>query len=193
MTRTNARQLALQLSFAVSAGSDVGPDAFFDEDYFRALPAEDALFTEIPGEEERAYISALVTGVRDHREELDDLIEQFSHGWKLSRISRTALAVLRVALYEILYMPDIPAAASINEAVELAKGYDEPETVRFINGILGSFMRSRGHPSGRSSMRETISAHCSSVSERSAKACGAPSPLRSGTLGLTWSKGLKMR
>ena len=116
MTRTNARQLALQLSFAVSAGSDVGPDAFFDEDYFRALPAE----------------------------ELDDLIEQFSHGWKLSRISRTALAVLRVALYEILYMPDIPAAASINEAVELAKGYDEPETVRFINGILGSFMRSRG-------------------------------------------------
>ena len=144
MTRTNARQLALQLSFAVSAGSDVGPDAFFDEDYFRALPAEDALFTEIPGEEERAYINALVTGVRDHREELDDLIEQFSHGWKLSRISRTALAVLRVALYEILYMPDIPAAASINEAVELAKGYDEPETVRFINGILGSFMRSRG-------------------------------------------------
>ena len=126
MTRTNARQLALQLSFAVSAGSDVGPDAFFDEDYFRALPAEDALFTEIPGEEERAYISALVTGVRDHREELDDLIEQFSHGWKLSRISRTALAVLRVALYEILYMPDIP------------------ETVHFINGILGSFMRSRG-------------------------------------------------
>ena len=52
--------------------------------------------------------------------------------------------MLRVALYEILYMPDIPAAASINEAVELAKGYDEPETVRFINGILGSFMRSRG-------------------------------------------------
>ena len=76
MTRTNARQLALQLSFAVSAGSDVGPDAFFDEDYFRALPAEDALFTEIPGEEERAYINALVTGVRDHREELDDLIER---------------------------------------------------------------------------------------------------------------------
>ena len=74
MTRTNARQLALQLSFAVSAGSDVGPDAFFDEDYFRALPAEDSLFTEIPGEEERAYINALVTGVRDHREELDDLI-----------------------------------------------------------------------------------------------------------------------
>ena len=141
MTRTNARQLALQLSFAVSAGSDVGPDAFFDEDYFRALPAEDALFTEIPGEEERAYINALVTGVRDHREELDDLIEQFSHGWKLSRISRTALAVLRVALYEILYMPDIPAAASINEAVELAKRFGRDQSPSFINGILGKLAR----------------------------------------------------
>ena len=51
--------------------------------------------------------------------------------------------MLRCALYEILYMPDIPPAASINEAVELAKGYDEPETVSFINGILGSFMRAR--------------------------------------------------
>ena len=141
MTRTNARQLALQLSFAVSAGSDVGPDAFFDEDYFRALPAEDSLFTEIPGEEERAYINALVTGVRDHREELDDLIEQFSHGWKLSRISRTALAVLRVALYEILYMPDIPAAASINEAVELAKRFGRDQSPSFINGILGKLAR----------------------------------------------------
>ena len=144
MTRTNARQLALQLSFAVTAGSDVGPDTFFDEEYFRALPSEDALFTEIPGEQELAYINALVNGVRDHREELDELISRYAQGWKLSRISRTALAVLRVALYEILYMPDIPDAASINEAVELAKGYDEPETVRFINGILGSFMRERG-------------------------------------------------
>ena len=141
MTRTNVRQLALQLSFAVSAGSDVGPDAFFDEDYFRALPAEDSLFTEIPGEKERAYINALVTGVRDHREELDDLIEQFSHGWKLSRISRTALAVLRVALYEILYMPDIPAAAAINDAVEIAKKYEDGKVVSFINGILGAFVR----------------------------------------------------
>lgn len=107
MTRTNARQLALQLSFAVSAGSDVGPDAFFDEDYFRALPAEDALFTEIPGEEERAYINALVTGVRDHREELDDLIEQFSHGWS-SLAFAYGSRVLRVAPYEILYYAGYP-------------------------------------------------------------------------------------
>ena len=59
----------------------------------------------------------------------------------MERISRTALAVLRCAICEILYMDDVPASAAINEAVELAKGYDEPDTVSFINGVLGGFMR----------------------------------------------------
>ena len=141
MTRTAARQLALQLSFAANAGSDLGVDEFFDDEYFTALPPEDGLFSERPDEQQKKYIAELVNGVKDHREELDGYISRFSHGWKISRISRTALSVLRCAMYEILYMPDIPPAASINEAVELAKGFDEPETVSFINGILGSFMK----------------------------------------------------
>ena len=143
MTRTAARQLALQLSFAATSGSDLGVEDFFDEDYFRALPSEDLLFAEIPDEEQKNYIRSLVEGVRDRRDELDGYISRFSHGWKISRISRTALSVLRCAIYEILYMPDIPEAASVNEAVELAKKFDEPETVSFVNGILGSFLRER--------------------------------------------------
>ena len=143
MTRTAARQLALQLSFAVNSGSDVPPEDFFQEDYFYALPAEGSLFTEMPDEAQKKYICTLVKGISDRREELDGYIARYSQRWKLSRISKTALCVLRCALYEILYMPEIPAAAAINEAVELAKGYDEPETVSFINGILGSFMRDR--------------------------------------------------
>ena len=59
----------------------------------------------------------------------------------MERISRTALAVLRCAVCEILYMEDIPNAAAINEAVELCKGYDEPDTVAFVNGVLGGIMR----------------------------------------------------
>ena len=143
MTRTAARQLALQLSFAATSGSDLGVEDFFDEEYFRALPSEDLLFAEIPDDGQKNYIRALVEGVRDRREELDGYISRFSRGWKISRISRTALSVLRCAIYEILYMPDIPDAASVNEAVELAKKFDEPETVSFINGILGSFLRER--------------------------------------------------
>ena len=69
-------------------------------------------------------------------------IRRYAKGWKLERISKTALAVLRCALCEILYMDDIPNAAAINEAVELAKGYDEPDTVAFVNGVLGGYMRS---------------------------------------------------
>ena len=144
MTRTAARLLAIQLSFAANAGSDLGVDDFFEEEYFRALPAEDAIFAERPDDKQKEYIIALVNGVREHTPELDEYISRYSHGWKISRISKTALCVLRCAMYEILYMPDIPTAASINEAVELAKGFDEPETVSFINGILGSFVQGLG-------------------------------------------------
>ena len=58
-------------------------------------------------------------------------------------MSKTALAVLRCCLCEIMYMEDIPDSAAINEAVELAKGYDEPDTVAFVNGVLGGYMRGR--------------------------------------------------
>ena len=141
MTRTAARLLALQLSFAANAGSDLGVEDFFDEEYFCALPPEDSLFSEMPDEKEKRYILSLVNGVREHREELDGYITRYSRGWKISRMSKTALGILRCALYEIIYMPEIPAAAAINEAVELDKRFDDPETVSFVNGILGSFMK----------------------------------------------------
>ena len=63
-------------------------------------------------------------------------------GWKFARIPLVAAAIMRVAMYEILYMPEIPNAAAINEAVELAKKYESGEVVRFVNGILGTFVRS---------------------------------------------------
>ena len=145
MTRTAARRLAVQLVFAAAAGTDLSVEDFFQSDYYSALPPEDELFTEAPDEKQRAYITALVEGVAGHVNELDGYIEKYSRGWKLNRISRTALSVLRCALYEILYMDeeDVPDSVAVNEAVELAKGFDEPETVSFINGILGSFLRER--------------------------------------------------
>ncbi len=59
----------------------------------------------------------------------------------MDRLSRTALAVLRCAICEILYLEDVPAGAAINEAVELDKKYDEPDTVAFVNGVLVGFVR----------------------------------------------------
>ena len=77
----------------------------------------------------------------EHAAELDADIEKYAKGWRFERISLVASAIMRVAMYEMLYMADIPAGVAINEAVEIAKKYETPETVKFINGILGSFVR----------------------------------------------------
>lgn len=144
MTRTVAREIAIQLSFAAQlAGEDAREtaDVFFTPEYFETLAEEDTLFREYPDEQQLAYIRRLTGLVYDHMYELNHYIETYAKGWKLGRISRIAAAILRCAMCEILYMDDIPNAAAVNEAVELAKGYEEPETVAFINGILGSFIR----------------------------------------------------
>ena len=87
------------------------------------------------------YIEQCVCGVSANKQEIDGIIEQYAVGWKLSRISKVSLAVLRLAIYEILYVEDAPTGVVINEAVEIARRYEEEEKVSFINGILGSFVR----------------------------------------------------
>ena len=83
----------------------------------------------------------MVRGVANHGPELDQYIAQYAKDWSFARIPLPAAAIMRVAMYEILYMPDIPAAAAINDAVEIAKKYEDGKVVSFINGILGAFVR----------------------------------------------------
>ena len=116
-------------------------DDFFSDEHYGSLSSEQELFSDYPDKKQMAYIRTLTTLVSEKREELDAYIERYAHGWKPERISRTALAVLRCAICEILYMDEVPNAAAINEAVELDKNYDEPDTVAFVNGVLGGFMR----------------------------------------------------
>ena len=156
MTRTTARELALQLGFSVVEGEAFAEDAleaFFEEEHYATLAGECGIYDEYPDEKQMAYIRDLVRLVYDHRVELDAAIEKYARGWKVGRISRTAAAILRLALSEILYMDDIPNAAAINEAVELAKKYEPADTVAFINGVLGGFMR--GEMPGESSPQVT--------------------------------------
>lgn len=146
MTRTTAREIAIQLGFAAAATGEEPRellDRFFDREHYETLAQEDGLYAQYPDEKQLQYITRLVTLIDEHRDEIDDQIRTYAKGWRVERISKTALAVLRCALCEILYMEDIPDAAAINEAVELAKGYDEPDTVAFVNGVLGGFMRGR--------------------------------------------------
>ena len=144
MTRKTAREIAVELCFAAAAneiGTDELLDEFFAEEHFQTLASENELFSERPDERQMAYIRTLTSMSRERAAELDELIGRYARGWKSERISRTARAILRIALCEILYMDEIPAAVAINEAVELDKNYDEPETVAFVNGVLGGFMR----------------------------------------------------
>ena len=144
MKRSTARELAIPLGFAAAAAkTDAAEmmDDFFSPEHYETLRSEDELYSEYPDDRQMDYIRRLVTLTAENRSEIDGFIERYSRGWKLERISKTALAVMRCAGCEILYMDDVPNAAAINEAVELCKGYDEPEVVSFVNGVLGGFMR----------------------------------------------------
>ena len=144
MVRNTAREIAIHLSYELSF-TDKSADALLDgrltAEAFAELGEEDALYAEAPGPKQADYIRRLVKGVSEHGAELDGYIEKYAKGWKFARIPLVASAIMRVAMYEILYMQDIPNGAAINEAVEIAKKYETPETVKFINGILGSFVR----------------------------------------------------
>jgi len=144
MKRTTAREIAVRLCFAVSENPSDPKELLaqtFEGEYYSSLQAEDGLYKTKPNKKQLDYITRLVTGISEHSAELDGYIEKYAVGWRFGRISRTAVAIMKVAMFEVLYMPDVPDSASINEAIELAKSYEPPETVSFINGILGSFSR----------------------------------------------------
>ena len=144
MTRNTAREIAVHLAYELSF-SDLSVAEFLDEhlssETFSTLAPEYSLYEELPNEKQMIYIRRLVGGVSEHAAELDAYIEKYAKGWRFERISLVASAIMRVAMFEILYMPDIPHGVAINEAVTIAKKYDDPEVAKFVNGILGSFLR----------------------------------------------------
>lgn len=144
MLRSAAREIAVHISFLTGVnplGIEELLDIMFDKQYYKTLKDEYPVYEEYPDNRQLEYIRRLALGVSEHSAELDSYIEKYAKNWNVGRISRTAIAIMRVSMFEILYMPDIPKAASVNEAVEMAKKYEERETVSFINGILGSFIR----------------------------------------------------
>ena len=146
MTRSSAREIAIQLGFSVTSADwdpEAALEAFFDPEHYASLRAEDEgeLYGEKPSKKDLDFIRRSVAGVTEKKEELDELIGRYARGWRTERISRSAAAILRQAMYEILYMPDVPDAAAMDEAVELAKGYEDADVVAFINGVLGGFYR----------------------------------------------------
>ena len=130
MTRSNAREIAVHLVYGLHY-TDVPAEQVLSErmekEYYAGLKDVTEIYSDRPNQEKQ--------------QELEVYIEKYAVGWKLNRISKISRSIMEVAMYEILYVDDVPAGVAINEAVELCKHYEEDETASFVNGILGSFSK----------------------------------------------------
>lgn len=149
MTRGNARELAVHLIYGrdfTGEEPEQVVSARLDKAYYKNLEAENDVYAERPSRMQLRYLDMVVSGVANREEELNAQIRKFSIGWDISRISRLTRCVLQLAMFEILYVEDVPTGVAISEAVRLAKKYDGDDTGAFVNGILGSFARSLSAP-----------------------------------------------
>ncbi len=145
MTRANARELAVHLIYAREFTGDE-PEMVIatrmEKEYYSQLSAENPVYEDRPSRAQRAYIDAVVIGVANRIDELNEIIGKFSIDWDISRISKLTRTILQLAIFEIQYVDDVPTGVAISEAVRIVKLYDTEEAGAFVNGILGSFARS---------------------------------------------------
>lgn len=144
MTRSHAREIAVHMIFALSFGDFEAEELIqqqLDPERFKELAPDMPLYSQYPNEKQEKYIAELVRGTFAHGPELDDYIARYAKNWTFARIPRMAAAIMRTAMYEVLYMPDIPNAVAVNEALEIAKNYEAQEVISFMNGVLGTFVR----------------------------------------------------
>jgi N utilization substance protein B len=123
-TRREARELALQALYQLDVAGEGGTDLTLLWGHFAAEP------------EARAFARELVEGVAAHRERIDALIAASAEHWRLPRLARVDLGLLRLAAFELLARPDIPASVTIDEAVEIARRFGSEDSPGFVNGVL---------------------------------------------------------
>lgn len=130
MSRRLARELAFQVLFQVDIGHIPWKEALTRTGRDHDLPAKSRIFLE-----------ELVGGVINNLKWIDDILTEFSADWPLQRMANTDRNILRLAVYELMRMKDVPVEVTVNEAVELAKVYGEADSGRFVNGVLGNIIR----------------------------------------------------
>ena len=145
MTRANARELAVHLIYGrIFTGEE--PEQVvatrLAKEYYEQLSEENEVYSERPSRAQLRYIDTVVSGVANREDELNAQIQKFSISWDVSRISKLTRCVMQLAIFETLYMDDVPVGVAVSEAVRLAKKYDGDDTGAFVNGILGAFARS---------------------------------------------------
>ena len=145
MTRANARELAVHLIYGRDFTGEEPEQVVavrLAKEYYAKLSEENEVYAERPSRAQTAYLDKVVSGVANRAQDLNAEIQKYSIGWDVSRISRLTRAIMQLAIFEILYVEDVPTGVAVSEAVRLAKKYDGDDTGSFVNGILGSFARS---------------------------------------------------
>ena len=149
MTRANARELAVHLIYGRNFTGEEPESVVatrLNKEYYGMLSQENDVYAERPSRAQMVYIDTVVAGVANREEELNAAIQKQSIGWDISRISRLARSVMQLAMFEILYVEDVPTGVAVSEAVRIAKKYDGDDTGAFVNGVLGAFARSLNAP-----------------------------------------------
>ena len=134
-SRSTAREMAFKLVFEDMFGTSTAQSmlgVLFDEDFN---------WNDI-SDENKAYVEWVRENTKEHQADVDGVISSFAKDWKIERMNRVDVAILRLAICEIMYREDVTTAIAINEAVELAKKYSTDDAPQFINGILGAYVRS---------------------------------------------------
>ena len=131
MKRSEAREMAMNLLFQMDFHNEYTLD--FINIYLEELEEQE--------DNQVSYIRAVGQNFIDHMKTIDAIIEEKSNEWKLNRMAKVDLAILRVAITELKYFEDIPNSVSINEAVEMAKTFSTEESGSFVNGILGNITK----------------------------------------------------
>ncbi|KPU28091.1 antitermination protein NusB [Caloranaerobacter sp. TR13] len=130
MSRKIAREAAVKLLYQMEINED-----------FSKQTKEIFLKNNRLKEDEIEYLDRVFERLIEKLPIIDSKIEKYSEGWKINRIAKVDLSILRLAIFEIMYMEDIPVEVSINEALEISKKYSTEESSKFINGLLGGFVK----------------------------------------------------
>ena len=139
MSRQNARESAVRLLYQCEMTGEAPLVAL--EGYFTNVQPDDADLYLPMSDSDIEYLKVVLSGVEKEISAIDDAISANAKGWKINRISKTLLSIMRVAVYEMLHVEDVPVKVSLNEAIELSKAYDGDEAGPFVNGILGGVVK----------------------------------------------------
>ncbi len=138
MSRRSARETAFKVLFQSDITGERPEQVFTQEIMQEGLPQE----------ADRTFARELVTGVGDKISQLDEMLSPHLKKWHVKRLPVTDRAILRLAIYEILFVQEIPAIVSIDEALELAKKYSDEKSAAFINGVLDKILRTTSGENG---------------------------------------------